>query len=96
MQRRFQLACYVTDDLSAAFAARARARDVTVAAALRQLVVNDVFGAAYDPREQRNHILFMTIAMDGLLAEHANPELRPRLIKTWQERVAQEDQSHAA
>ena len=96
MQRRFQLACYVTDDLSTAFAARARARDLTVAAALRQLVINDVFGVAYDPREQRNHILFMTIAMDGLLTEHPNPELRSRLIKDWQERVAREDQSHAA
>jgi hypothetical protein len=96
MQRRFQLACYVTDDLSAAFAGRARARNLTVAAALRQLVINDVVGAVYDPRELRNHILFMTIAMDGLLIEHPNRELRPRLIQEWQERVAREDQSHAA
>lgn len=96
MQRRFQLACYVTEDLSAAFAARARTRNLTIAAALRQLVLNDTFGPAFDPREQRNHILFMAIAMDGLLMEHANPELRPRLIRLWEERLAREDQSHAA
>lgn len=96
MQRRFQLACYVTGDLAVAFTARAKARDLTVAAALRQLVINDVFGAAFDPREQRDHILFMAIAMDGLLEAHPDPELRPRLIEIWRERIAREDQSDAA
>ena len=96
MHRRFQLACYVTEDLAAAFLARAKARNLTLAAALRQLVVADLFGSAVDVREQRNTILFIAIAIDGLLHAHPDPDLRPRLIEMWRERVAREDQSHAA
>lgn len=94
MQRRFQLSCYVTSDISAAFLARAKARNLTGSSALRQLVINDLFGPAFDPREQRNHILFMAIAMDGLLDAHPDPELRPRLIQIWRDRIAEEEGRH--
>lgn len=96
MQRRIQLACHVSGDLAKAFAARARARNLTVAALLRQCVLNELIGAAFGPREQRDHLLFIAIAVDGLLGAQPDPELSSRLIEVWKDRVAREDQSHAA
>ena len=95
MQRRFQLACYVTGEIAAAFATRAKAHNLTTGALLRQCALAELFGA-FDARQQRDHILFIAIAVDGLLGANPDPDLRPRLIEIWKERVAREDQSHAA
>lgn len=96
VQRRIQLACHVSRDVSVAFTARAKSRELTVAALLRQCALNELYGAAFDTRQHRDHILFIAIAVDGLLGANPDPDLRPRLIEIWKERVAREDQSHAA
>lgn len=95
MSRRCQLACYVADEVGAAFVRRARSRDLTVASALRQLIIADLYRRDA-PAELRQHILFLTVAMDGLLTAHPDPDLRPRLIQIWRERIAEEVDSHAA
>lgn len=95
MSRRFQLACYVVNQVGDAFVQRARDRNLTVASALRQLVIADLYGRA-DPLEARQNMLFQTIALDGLLEAHPDPELRPRLLRIWRERMAEEGLDHAA
>lgn len=95
MSRRFQLACYVVDQVGEAFVRRARDRNLTTASALRQLVIADLYGRV-DPAEARQNMLFQTIALDGLLEAHPDPELRPRLLRIWRERVAEEGLGHAA
>ena len=95
MSRRFQLACYVTEDVSRAFTERVRARDLTVASAVRQLVLADLYSRA-DPAELRQNLLFQTIALDGLLQAHPDPELRHRILTIWRARLAEEGLTDAA
>ncbi len=95
MSRRFQLACYVPDQVGNAFVERARSRNLTVASALRQLVIADLYRGA-DPAELRQNILFQTFALDGLLASHNDPDLRARVLRVWRERLAEEDRGHEA
>ncbi len=95
MSRRFQLACYVSEDVSRAFAERARSRDLTVAAAVRQLVLAELYSRA-DPAELRQNLLFQTLALDALLQAHSDAELRPRVLQFWRERLAEEGPTHAA
>jgi hypothetical protein len=95
MSRRFQLACYVVNTVGEAFVQRAHDRNLTVASALRQLVIADLYGRA-DPVETRQNMLFQTIALDGLLEAHPDPQLRPRLLRIWRERMAEEGLGHAA
>lgn len=95
MSRRFQLACYVSEDVSRAFIERVRARNLTVASAVRQLVLADLYGRA-DPTELRQNMLFLAIALDGLLQAHPDPELRPRILNIWRARLAEEGLTDAA
>lgn len=94
MSRRFQLACYVSEEVCRAFVDRARAHNITVASSLRQLVLADLYSRS-DPAELRQNLLFLTIALDGLLQAHPDPDLRPRLLKIWRDRIAEEGLSHA-
>ena len=95
MSRRFQLACYVADEIGAAFVQRARSRNLTVASALRQLIITDLYRST-DPAEQRHNMLFQTIALDGLLGAHPDPALRDRVLQAWRERLAEEGRAREA
>lgn len=95
MSYRNLISCHVGDALRTAFYDLAKSRDMTVASLLRQMIVREVHAPPDFSLEIRDHILFMAIAMDGLLEAHPDPELRPRLIEIWRERIAREDQSHA-
>jgi hypothetical protein len=74
---------------------RARTRNLTVAAAVRQLVLADLYSRD-DSAELRHNVMFQTIALDGLLQAHLDPELRPRILKIWRERLAAEGLTHTA
>lgn len=95
MSRRYQLACYVSEDVSRAFTEHVRSRNLTVASAVRQLVLADLYSRA-DPAELRQNLLFLAIALDGLLQAHPDPELRPRILNIWRARLAEEGLTHAA
>jgi hypothetical protein len=74
----------------------AKERETDIGKLLRQLIARELSGAPDQLREQREQILFLAIAMDGLLAAHPDTELRPRLVRLWQQRLAREGSSHAA
>ena len=46
--------------------------------------------------DQREQILFIALAMDGLLNAHPDPQLRPTMVRLWRERLAEEGRSDAA
>jgi hypothetical protein len=95
MTSRIQLVTYVPKEVGDAFLQRTRSYNLTAASALRQLVIADVYGRG-DPVETRRNILFQTIALDGLLQAHPDPELRPRLLRIWRERIAEEGLGYVA
>jgi hypothetical protein len=88
------IACHVSDAVHAEFQTLAKSREMTVAELLRKMVIGEL-SQRHHAREQREQVLFLAIAMDGLLAAHPDPELRPRLIRLWQERLAHEEQRDA-
>ena len=96
MPYRNLISCHVSDAVRDSFYALAKSRELTAASLLRQMIVREIADPRDHAREQRSQILFLAIAMDGLLAAHADPELRPRLVRLWQERIAREEQSDAA
>lgn len=95
MPYRNLVSCHVSDPVQADFVALAKSRDMTVAGLLRQMIVREIDAPPDFTRDMRNYVLFMAIAMDGLLEAHPDPELRPRIIEIWEERVAHEDGRHA-
>lgn len=96
MPYRNLISCHVSDAVRDSFYALARSRELTAASLLRQMIVREIADPRDHAAEQRSQILFLAIAMDGLLAAHSDPELRPRLVRLWQERIAREEQSDAA
>jgi hypothetical protein len=89
MSRRFQLACYVADDVGRSFVKRAQERNLTTVSALRQLVVAYLYGGA-DSVEERSKLLFQTLALDALLQAKADPDLRQRVLQVLRERIVEE------
>lgn len=94
MSYRNLVSCHVSDAVQADFAALAKSRDTTVAALLRQMIIREIEAPPDFSEQMREYILFMAIAMDGLLAAHADPELRPRMIQIWRDRLDQEGRRH--
>lgn len=84
---RFQLACYVPTAVGDAFVQSARGRGLTVAAALRQLVLAEIY-LGMDAHELQRNVLFQTVALDGLLASHPDAGLRSRVLTQWRERLS--------
>lgn len=91
MSYRNLVSCHVSDAVRVDFFALAKSRDMTVASMLRQMIVREINMPQDWSREHHNHILFVAIAMDGLLEAHPDPELRPRLIDIWRERIEREE-----
>lgn len=94
MSYRNLIACHVSDAVHAEFQALAQSREMAVAELLRKMVIRELAEREH-AREQREQVLFLAIAMDGLLGAHPDPQLRPHLIRLWQERLAQEERRHA-
>ena len=60
------------------------------------MVRRELAGGPDQGTEQREQILFIAIAMDGLLNAHPDPQLRQTMIRLWRERLAEEGRSDAA
>jgi hypothetical protein len=85
----------VGDQMRADLEALATARDTDVGKLLRLLVRRELADIGISPAEQREQILFLAIAMDGLLGAHADPTLRTTVIDLWRERLVEEGRRHA-
>jgi len=96
MPYRNLISCHVSDAVREDFYALARSRELTAAQLLRQMIIREIANPRDHAREQRSQLLFLAIAMDDLLATQTDPEIRPRVIRLWQERLAREEQPDAA
>ena len=66
-----------------------------MAALLRQIIVRETLERACTQEHTWEMIVFLTLAVDGLLGAQPDPELRPKIIQLWQERLAEEVRRHA-
>jgi hypothetical protein len=91
MSRRYQLACFVSREVYDSFHDLAQGQHVTITGLLRRLVMTELEASALlPPLELQRHILFVAIALDGLLAANEDETLRPRIIEIWRERLDRE------
>ena len=86
----------VGDQMRADILALAAERNTDTGKLLRAMVRRELAGGPDQVTEQREQILFIAIAMDGLLSAHPDPQLRPTMIRLWRERLAEEGRSDAA
>ena len=86
----------VGDQMRADILALAIARNTDTGKLLRAMVRRELARGPDHVTEQREQILFIAIAMDGLLGAHPDPQLRPTMIRLWRERLAEEGRSHVA
>jgi hypothetical protein len=63
---------------------------------VRRLIVAELYGKRDRISEAIDQILYLAIAMDGLLATNPNPDLRNDMLRLWQDRLAEEGRSDAA
>jgi hypothetical protein len=85
----------VTAEMHDALAALAKRRDSDICKSLRELLARELYRSQGWMEELRERVLFLVIAMDGLLSEHPNRELRTTILNAWEKRMA-EEASHAA
>ena len=80
----------VGNELHADLLALVAKRGTDVGKLIRSLIYRELRGGIDQALEQYEMTVFLAIAMDGLLLAHPDPQLRPKLIKLWQERMAEE------
>ena len=85
----------VSTEMHAALAALAKRRDSDSCTVIRELLAREISRSPDWMEELRERVLFLVIAMDGLLSEHSNRELRTAMLNAWEKRMAEET-SHAA
>lgn len=85
----------VTAEMNAALAALAKSRDSDSCKVVRELLARELSRSPDWMDELRERVLFLVIAMDGLLSEHPNRELRTATLNAWEKRMG-EEASHAA
>ena len=78
----------VGSELHADLLALATERHMDIGKLLRSLVARELKGTGNHAVEQSEMLLFAASAMDGLLAAHPDPQLRPKMIQLWRERLA--------
>ena len=88
--------CRVGDQMRADILALAIERNTDTGKLLRAMVRRELARGPDHVTEQREQIMFIAIAMDGLLGAHPDPQLRPTMIRLWRERLAEEGRSHVA
>ena len=71
-------------------------RQTDVGKLVRQLIARELAGAHDRTAEAYDQILYLAIAMDGLLGAHPDRDLRPKLLRIWQDRLAEEGRSGEA
>lgn len=71
-------------------------RDVDVAKLLRQLIARELAGGPDRTRDALDQLLFVALALEGLLQAHSDRELHPTIVRLWRERLADQEQRHAA
>ena len=86
----------IGEQMRADLFALAAERNTDAGKILRALVRRELAGGPDQGAEQREQILFVAIAVDGLLGASPDPELRPTIIRLWRERLAEEGRSNAA
>ena len=76
--------------------ALAASRQTDVGKLVRRLIANELAGSRSRFEEAIDQILYLAIAMDGLLATNPNPDLRENMLRLWQDRLAEEGRSDEA
>lgn len=95
MARPYSLQFYVSEDVAARVRASAAARKISVSAWLRSLIVNasDLPTGARQTGIDNDTILrqsvFVSVALDALLAGHVDPQLRARTHKAYARKLEQ-------
>ena len=73
----------------------ARDRGLDAGKLVRQLIARELSAAPDRALEAQEQILFIAIAVEGLLAAHPDPDLRARMVNIWRDRLAEEGHRHA-
>lgn len=76
--------------------AHAAERQLDVGKLVRELLARELRGAPDRISEALGQLLFVAIALDELLAVHADPDLRATVIRLWREATSEEGRFHAA
>ena len=82
---RFSLQCYVSEDIAIAVRHAADERHMSVSQWLKQVIIetlDDDQNVSSDERLLRQ-TMFASIALDALLSEHPNSELRKRAFAAY-------------
>ena len=80
----------VTAEMHTALEALAKRRDSDSCKILREILSRELSWSPDWMEELRERVLFLVIAMDGLLSEHPNRELRTSTLKAWEKRLTEE------
>jgi hypothetical protein len=80
----------VTAEMHDALAALAKSRDSDSCKIIRELLARELSRSPDWMEELRERVLFLVIAVDGLLSEHPNRELRTRTLNAWEKRLIEE------
>ena len=91
---RNQISCCVTDKVAADLSAIAASREITVAALVRQAIVRELYFRKDPLPEIHRHMIFVALAVDGLISRQPDPEFRARIIELWRQRIAEEESRH--
>ncbi|WP_137786584.1 hypothetical protein [Sphingomonas sp. 3P27F8] len=63
---------------------------------VRELIARELHAAPDRIGEALGQLLFVAIALDELLAAHADPNLRATVIRLWRDATSEEGRFHAA
>ena len=89
------IAVRLSSSMRADLSALAQARQTDVGKIVRRLIAGELSGARERVDEVLDLVLYLAIAMDGLLAAHPDPELRQEMLRLWKARLAEEGRPHA-
>ncbi|WP_162527232.1 hypothetical protein [Sphingomonas solaris] len=90
------IAIRLSSAMRAELNALAASRQTDVGKLVRRLIANELAGSRSRVEDAIDQILYLAIAMDGLLATNPNPELRNNMLELWKDRLAEEGRSDAA
>jgi len=85
----------VSDPMRVDLERLAAERHTDVAKLLRSIVAHELANPHDRTTELYERVLFLVIAMDGLLAEHGNRELRTQILTAWEKRLIEEARHEA-
>jgi hypothetical protein len=71
-------------------------RNTDIGKLVRELLARELKAAPDRINEALGQLLFVAIALDELLAVHADPDLRATVIRLWRDATSEEGRFHAA